>query len=140
MKENWKSFFLNLALCYASQSSCERLQVGAVIVKNKRVLSGGFNEAPSGLPFTMGQAICNALGNGCQKTLHAEENAIINAARYGVAIDGADMYCTHLPFQRCFGKVINAGIRRVFYKHEYRLDHAKEMAKLAGIMLERVKE
>lgn len=129
-----------LAGHYASFSSCERLQVGAVFVKDKRVLACGFNEAPSGLHHCQGESVCNSAGFGCQETIHAEENAIINAARIGVSILGADLYCTHLPCRRCFGKLINAGTRRVYYKSEYRLDDAKKMADAVGIIIEKVED
>lgn len=131
--KNWNAFFIKMARLYATQSRCERLQVGAVIVRDRRVLSGGFNEAPSGFDHCKGESICNPNRTGCQRTIHAEENAIINAARHGISIQHGIMYCTHLPCPSCFGKIINSGISMVFYAEEYRRSEAIIMGRKAGV-------
>lgn len=110
----------------ASRSTCLRRHVGAVIVKDKKILATGYNGAPSGLP--------HCLDVGCQRDkfgipsgerhelcrgLHAEQNAIVQAAYHGVSIRGATLYCTNLPCIICTKMIINAGIKRVIYEQGY---------------------
>jgi len=127
----------------ASRSTCLRRQVGAVIVKDKKILTTGYNGAPSGLPH------CSEVGclrdklgipsgerHELCRGLHAEQNAIIQAAYHGVSINGATLYCTNLPCIICTKMIINAGIQRVVYAQGYPDPLAQEMWEQSGVTVE----
>jgi dCMP deaminase len=139
-RPSWDEYFLAITRVVATRSTCLRRQVGAVIVKDKRMLTSGYNGAPRDL------AHCAAVGclreinhvpSGerhelCRGT-HAEQNAIVQAALYGVAIDGAILYCTHQPCSSCTKMVINAGIRRIVYQNPYPDELGMGLIQEAGI-------
>jgi dCMP deaminase len=117
-----------------SRSTCLRRQVGAVIVKDKKILATGYNGAPSGLPHCLevgclreGMGIPSGERHELCRGLHAEQNAIIQAAYYGVSINGATLYCTNLPCIICTKMLINAGITRVVYGQGYADPLASQM-------------
>ena len=132
MDENlkkWDKRFMEMAELVSSWSSCyqENRQVGAVIVKNKRVLTTGYNGASSGIVSCKERGAClrrelnipsGTRHEVCYAT-HAEQNAIIQAAKLGVCIDGATLYCTHQPCVICAKMIINSGINRIVYKYGY---------------------
>lgn len=139
-RPSWDSYFLQLAFVVAGRSTCLRRQVGAVMVKEKQILSTGYNGSPSGLlhcdevgclrqnlgvPSGERHEICRAV--------HAEQNALVQAAKHGVAINGADLYVTHQPCVLCTKLLINAGIQRVVYTHAYPDQLAVDMAREAGL-------
>ena len=141
-RPSWDSYFMQMALVVAKRSTCLRRQVGAVMVKDKQILSTGYNGSPSGLrhceeigclrqnlgvPSGERHEICRAV--------HAEQNALVQAAKHGVAITGADLYTTHQPCVLCTKLLINAGIERVVYTHSYPDELAVEIAKEAGLNL-----
>jgi len=119
----WDDYFALLANTVASRSTCLRRQVGAVIVRDKQILSTGYNGTPMGEEHCQ---VCErerlgiAAGERYElcKSVHAEANAIIQAARHGVAIDGADMYVTDEPCFMCRRMIVNAGIKNVYVKGE----------------------
>lgn len=128
---------MNSAMLWATKSTCERAQVGAVISRNGRSLSSGYNGAPAGLTHCdhscdclqgiVGEPVLNSDHNGdcrsqqpCRNVIHAEVNAINFAARYGVGIDGAEIHTTRVPCMTCAGSIINAGISRVVWYEEHR--------------------
>lgn len=123
MRKNWDDFFMAMAELVGEQSTCLRRHVGAVIVKDKRVISTGYNGAPSGIPHceTRG-CIRQNLGipSGERYELcyaaHAEQNAINNAAKYGMAINDTVLYCTDYPCAMCAKSIVNSGITTVYYK------------------------
>lgn len=99
----------------AERSTCNRLHVGAVISRDGRVLSTGYNGPPSGLPH------CDHESDvGCEDAVHAEANVIAFAARYGVSVEGAEVYVTHSPCPGCAKLLINAGLSSVYYKTPFR--------------------
>ena len=141
-RPSWDSYFMQLAFVVAGRSTCLRRQVGAVMVKDKQILSTGYNGSPSGLlhcdevgclrqslgvPSGERHEICRAV--------HAEQNALVQAAKHGVAISGADLYTTLQPCVQCTKMMINAGIRRVVYTHSYPDQLAVDMATEAGLEL-----
>ena len=133
-RPSWNEYFMNVAHEVAKRSTCERAQVGAVIVKDKRILTTGYNGSPRGLPH------CTEVGclmdNGhCVRTLHAEQNAIIVAALHGVITEGATIYITHQPCFLCAKMIINAGIVQIVYDKEYPDDRAREFLEQAGVEL-----
>ncbi|MDI6802324.1 MAG: cytidine/deoxycytidylate deaminase family protein [Bacteroidota bacterium] len=131
---NWTEYFMNIAEQVATRSTCDRKKIGAVIVRDKTILSTGYNGSVKGAPH------CDDIGhdmeNGhCVRTVHAEANAVAQAARYGVAIDNSEIYITASPCLTCFKLIANAGIKVVYYKEFYRDERINEYAKQAGIKL-----
>jgi len=136
-RPSWDEYFLGIAHEVANRSTCKRAQVGAVIVKNRRIITTGYNGSPSGLPH------CTEVGclmdNGhCIRTLHAEQNAIIQAALHGVSTGGASIYVTHQPCFLCAKMIINAGIVRIVYDNEYPDDLSRRFLQGAGVALAQV--
>jgi dCMP deaminase len=130
----WDAYFMNIARQAATRSTCERKHVGAVIVRDKTILSTGYNGSIRGMPH------CDDVGHlmesgHCVATVHAEANAIIQAAKNGVRIDGAEIYTTASPCWDCFKLIANAGIRRVHYGEFYRDERSLEIAAQLGIEL-----
>src|SRR5258706_16269961 len=116
---DWHTYFMNIAHQAATRSTCERKHVGAVIVRDKTILSTGYNGSIRGMPHCMDVGHLMEDGH-CVATLHAETNAIIQAAKNGVAIDGATIYVTASPCWSCFKTIANSGIRRILYGEFYR--------------------
>lgn len=131
---SWDRYFMNLAVQAATRSTCPRKHVGAVIVRDKAVLATGYNGSLRGLPH------CTDVGclmdNGhCVRTVHAEANAILQAARHGVRIEGSEIVVTASPCWDCFKLITNAGIVKVLYGEFYRDERILEFARDAGIEL-----
>jgi dCMP deaminase len=134
-RPTWDDYFMGIALEVARRSTCDRARVGAIIVKDRRILTTGYNGSPAGLPH------CDEIGHlmvagHCVRTLHAEQNAIIQAALHGVGVAGGTMYVTHQPCLTCAKMIINAGIRRVVYGGHYPDAHAVAFLRDAGVDLE----
>jgi dCMP deaminase len=133
-RASWDEYFMSIAQVVATRSTCPRKYVGAVIVRNRTILSTGYNGSIRGMPH------CTDVGHmmedgHCVATIHAEANAIIQAARNGVNIDGATNYVTASPCWHCFKQLANAGIVRIVYGEFYRDDRIFEIAKQIGIEL-----
>lgn len=143
----WDDRFMEMAYLIASWASCykENRKIGCVIVKNKRIMTTGYNGAPAGVRTCVerGECLREKLGipSGTKQEIcyatHAEQNAIIQAARLGVSIDGATLYCTHQPCVICAKMIVNAGIARVVYNEGYPDDFAVEMLNEGGVKLEK---
>lgn len=121
MRPDWDSYFMKIAEAVSERSTCDRALVGCVLVYEKRILTTGFNGSPSG------QAHCDEVGHlmvegHCVRTIHAETNAIIQAALHGVSTKGATCYVTHFPCLNCAKALVNAGIARLVYGMSYRQD------------------
>lgn len=131
-RDEW---LIRLAVVTSTRSTCNRASVGCVIAKDGRIISQGYVGAPSGLPH------CTAVGcepgpdGGCIRTVHAEANAIAFAARFGIPTAGADLYCTHSPCRVCAQLIINAGIDRVVYEHQYRIKDGIYLLEQAGVLV-----
>ncbi len=134
VRADWNSYFMGIARQVAARATCDRKHVGAVIVKDKNILATGYNGSISGMPHCdeMGHMIEN---DHCVATIHAEANAILQAAKHGTSIDGADIYITASPCWSCFKLIANAGIRRVFYGELYRDRRIHDVAEKVGIEL-----
>ena len=118
-RPSWPEYYLSIAKVVSTRSTCERKQVGAVITDHRnRPISFGYNEAPAGCPGCEGASICAPQGK-CDRTIHAELNAILHADRN--RLEGATMYLTLSPCNDCMKFLINAGIERVFYSEQYRV-------------------
>jgi len=145
-RPSWDEYFMQITHLVASRATCIRRKVGAILVKDKRILSTGYNGAPRNLPH------CSQVGclrnklkipSGQRQEicrgLHAEQNAIIQAALYGINIKGAVLYCTIQPCITCSKMLINAGIKKVIFQGEYPDPLAREMLEEAGIELQVIK-
>jgi dCMP deaminase len=139
-RPSWDQYFMDITRLVATRSSCLRRQVGALLVKDRNILATGYNGVPSGISH------CDM--SGCLRErlkvpsgerhelcrgLHAEQNAIIQAAKHGTNIDGATLYCTTMPCIICTKMIINAGIKKVIYGEGYADDLAREMIAEAAI-------
>ncbi len=146
----WDNRFIEMAEVVGSWSSCyqENRHVGAVIVKDKRILATGYNGAPSGVQSCKDKGECLRkklnIPSGTRHELcyavHAEQNAIAQAAKMGISVDGATIYVTHQPCTICTKMIINAGIKKVIYKYGYPDDFSIELLKEAGVELINIEE
>lgn len=132
----------------AERSTCLRAKVGAVIVRNRSILATGYNGSPAGLPHCtdVGCLIYESrtpdgdLEQNCYRTIHAEMNAITQAAKNGSAINDADIYVTHTPCIHCMKVLINTGLRTVYYDRPYKLQTIDELLKHAQVKLVQVQQ
>jgi dCMP deaminase len=141
----WDKRFMEMAEVVGSWSSCyqENRHVGAVIVKDKRILTTGYNGAPSGVESCVEKGECLRkklnIPSGTRHEIcyavHAEQNAICQAAKMGISIEGATIYVTHQPCTICTKMIINAGIKKVIFKHGYPDDFSKVLLEEAGVEL-----
>jgi dCMP deaminase len=147
MKErpDWDQYFMEIARIVAKRSTCIRRNVGSLIVKEKRILSTGYNGAPSGLPHCAdlgcireARGIAPGERHELCRGLHAEQNAIIQAAYHGVSIAGGLLYSTHLPCSICAKMIVNAGIGQVFYLEGYPDDLATQLIAESGIIVKQI--
>lgn len=145
--DKWDKRFMEMTEIIATWSSCfkENRNIGAVIVKNKRILTTGYNGAPAGIPSCKDRGECLRIERNIESgthhelcyAIHAEQNAIIQGAKLGLAIDGATLYCTHQPCVICSKMIINAGIKRVVYKNEYPDEFAVHLLNMADVVFEK---
>ncbi len=145
-RPSWEEYFMGITRLVAKRSTCLRRQVGAVLIKDKKILATGYNGAPSRLEHCLDigclrerKGIPSGERHELCRGLHAEQNAIIQAAYHGVAIGGATLYCTNHPCIICSKMIINAGIEMVVYENGYADNLAKEMLKESGISIEKFK-
>ncbi len=136
---------MDIASLVARRSTCRRRRVGAIVVKDKRILATGYNGAPTGLPHCLDigclreeLGVVSGERHELCRGLHAEQNVIIQAAYHGVSIKGATLYCTNLPCSICSKMLINAGISEIIYQEGYADPMAEEMLKAAGVKLTRI--
>lgn len=130
----WDDYFMGIARQVAERSTCDRKHVGAVIVKEKNILATGYNGSIAGMPHC--DDIGHMMENGhCVATVHAEANAIIQAAKNGVAIAGASIYVTASPCWNCFKLIANSGIKEIYFGEFYRDERIFEVARTIGIRL-----
>lgn len=141
-RPSWDEYFMQMAQVVAGRSTCLRRQVGAVIVKDKQILSTGYNGSPTGLSHCaqkgcLRQQLGIPSGERTEicRAVHAEQNALVQAAKHGVSINGADIYTTYQPCVLCTKLLINAGIKRVFFLYSYPDSLALEMATEAELEL-----
>ena len=131
---------MEIATLVATRATCRRRSVGAVLVRDKRILATGYNGAPSGLPHCLDIGclredlkVASGQRHELCRGIHAEQNAIIQAACHGFSIRAATLYCTHLPCAICTKMIINAGIERIYYRNGYADDLSLAMLEEAGI-------
>ncbi len=141
-RPSWEEYFMGLTELVASRSTCIRRKVGAILVKDKRILTSGYNGAPSKVPH------CSETGclrdklnvpsgekHELCRGVHAEQNAIIQAANHGICVKDSQLYCTNQPCSICAKMIINAGIKTIYFKDSYNDPLAMEMFEQAGVVL-----
>jgi dCMP deaminase len=139
-RPSWEEYFMDISILVAKRSTCLRRAVGAVIVKDKRILSTGYNGAPGGIRHCgevgcLRETLNVASGERHElcRGIHAEQNAIIQAAYHGVSIKEATLFCTNLPCSICTKMIINAGINKIYYQAGYADELSKELLKETNI-------
>lgn len=135
-RPSWDEYFMELAQVVAKRSTCNRRSVGTVLVRDKRILTTGYNGSPSGLPHCTDVG-CLIVDGHCVRAIHAEQNAIIQAALHGINLRGATCYVTSSPCVHCAKMLIAAGIERIVYMDSYTEEIGFEMARQAGVKMER---
>ena len=138
---SWDAYFLQITRQVAERSTCTRAKVGAVIVRRKSILASGYNGAPSGMPHCsdVGCLIYKSTNpdgeteENCFRTIHAEINAIAQAARNGTSIEGATIYVTHSPCIHCLKVLVNSGIEAIYYDRPYKLHTLEEILRYTGV-------
>ncbi|RKY39965.1 MAG: cytidine deaminase [Candidatus Omnitrophota bacterium] len=143
MRPDWDEYFLSLVKMVATRSTCRRRQVGALLVKDKRIIASGYNGAPSGMAHCLDigclrdqLAIPSGERQELCRGLHAEMNVVIQAAIYGISTKGSTLYCTNYPCILCAKILIQAGIKRIVYIADYPDQEAKTLLEKAGIKVE----
>ncbi|MGP7819024.1 ComE operon protein 2 [Niallia sp. 01092] len=135
---SWDEYFMAQSELLALRSTCTRLAVGATIVRDKRIIAGGYNGSIAGGIHCIDEG-CYVIDNHCVRTVHAEMNALLQCAKFGVATEGADIYVTHFPCLQCCKAIIQAGIKTVYYANDYKNHpYAIELFNQAGIVMQQV--
>ncbi|UOR13877.1 ComE operon protein 2 [Halobacillus amylolyticus] len=135
---SWNQYFIAQSHLLKSRSTCERLAVGAVIVRDKRMIAGGYNGSVSGGVHCIDEG-CYVMEGHCVRTIHAEMNALLQCAKFGVATDQAEIYVSHFPCLHCTKAIIQAGIKAVYYSEDYRNHpYAIELLEQAGVKIHKV--
>ena len=146
-RPDWDHYFMEIARVVSKRSTCLRRSVGAVIVKNRQIVATGYNGTPSGLEHC---AVTGCLREQLKvpsgkmhelcRGIHAEQNAVVQAAFHGVSVNGGTLYCTHQPCVICAKMIINAGIARVVYKEGYPDDFSVRLFREAGVTLQKYED
>jgi dCMP deaminase len=130
---SWDQYFMAQSHLLALRSTCTRLMVGATIVREKRIIAGGYNGSVSGGAHCIDDG-CYVVDNHCIRTIHAEVNALLQCAKFGVPTEGSEIYVTHFPCVHCSKAIIQAGIKQIYYAKDYKNHpYAEEMFRDAGI-------
>jgi len=139
-RPSWETYFMDITFLVAKRSTCLRRAVGAIIIKDKRILSTGYNGAPAGITHCIDVGclreklnVASGANHELCRGIHAEQNAIIQAALHGVSIKGSTLFCTNLPCSICAKMIINAGIQKICYDSGYADTMSGEMLEAAGI-------
>ncbi|ADU29839.1 ComE operon protein 2 [Evansella cellulosilytica] len=135
---SWHQYFMAQSHLLALRSTCSRLMVGATIVRDKRIIAGGYNGAISGGVHCIDEG-CYVIDDHCVRTIHAEVNALLQCAKFGVATEGSEIYVTHFPCLNCCKALIQAGIKKVYYANDYKNHpYALELFEQADVIVEQV--
>ena len=148
--DKWDKRFMDMAELVSSWTSCARegRAIGAIVVKDKRIMTTGYNGAPAGITTCREKGFCMrdelGIASGTRAEMcyavHAEQNAICQAAKLGISLEGATLYCTHQPCTICTRLIINSGIKRVVYKYPYPDEFSMRLFNEANIKVEKFEE
>ncbi|WP_064092421.1 ComE operon protein 2 [Rossellomorea aquimaris] len=134
----WHQYFMAQSHLLALRSTCTRLAVGATIVREKRIIAGGYNGSIAGGDHCIDEG-CYVIDNHCVRTIHAEMNAVLQCSKFGVPTKNSDVYVTHFPCLQCCKALIQAGIKTVYYAKDYKNHpYALELFKQAEVQVEKV--
>jgi dCMP deaminase len=139
MRPSWDEYFMQIARTVATRATCPRASVGAVLTRDRRILTTGYNGAPRGVAHCT-EVGCLVVHDHCQRATHAEANAIVQGALHGVSLQGATAYCTHEPCVNCSKLLISAGIVRIVYLTAYPDPVASMLLSEAGVEVVQVAE
>lgn len=129
----WHEYFMRNALLISSRATCDRLRVGAIIVKDARIIATGYNGSVTGEVHCIDEG-CLVEDGHCIRTVHAEMNALLQCVRQGISSDGAVIYVTHFPCVQCMKSLVQAGIKAIYYNTDYHNhDYSLELLRKAGI-------
>lgn len=135
---SWDQYFMAQSHLLAMRSTCTRLMVGATIVRDKRIIAGGYNGSVTGGVHCIDDG-CYVIDGHCVRTVHAEANALLQCAKFGVATEGADIYVTHFPCLQCTKQLIQSGIQTVYYAEDYKNHpYSEQLFKEAGVKTKQV--
>lgn len=130
---SWHEYFMAQAKLISLRGTCSRLYVGSVITRDRRVIAGGYNGSISGDAHCIDVG-CKVVDGHCIRTIHAEQNALMQCAKFGVPTNGAEIYVTHFPCLHCTKLIIQAGIQHIYYETPYRMDeYAIQLLEQAGV-------
>ncbi len=134
----WDQYYMAQSHLLALRSTCTRLMVGATIVREKRIIAGGYNGSVSGSVHCIDEG-CYVIDGHCVRTVHAEANALLQCAKFGVPTEGSEMYVTHFPCLQCCKQIIQSGIKTVYYAEDYKNHpYAIELFEDAGVQTKKV--
>ncbi|WP_080874670.1 ComE operon protein 2 [Oceanobacillus timonensis] len=134
----WNQYFMAQSHLLALRSTCTRLMVGATIVRDKRIIAGGYNGSVSGDVHCIDEG-CYVIDGHCVRTVHAEANALLQCAKFGVPTEGADIYVTHFPCLQCSKQLVQSGIKNLYYAEDYKNHpYAVELFEQAGVRTQKV--
>jgi dCMP deaminase len=142
-RPTWDQYFMTITRQVAERSTCLRAKVGAVIVRDKNILATGYNGSPAGLPHCLDVGCLvyrsttpsGEIEENCFRTIHAEINAIAQAAKIGHDTPAAEIYTTHTPCIHCFKVLVNTGIKRIVYERPYKLHTIEELLRYTDVAL-----
>ena len=135
---SWDEYFMAQSHLLSLRSTCSRLSVGATIVKDKRIIAGGYNGSIKGDEHCIDVG-CKVIEGHCVRTIHAEINAILQCSKFGVGTEGATIYVTHFPCLNCTKSIIQAGIKEICYANDYRNnEYAQELLEKSGVVVRKV--
>ena len=135
---SWEEYFMAQSHLLSLRSTCSRLSVGATIVKDKRIVSGGYNGSIKGDEHCIDVG-CEVVEGHCVRTIHAEINAILQCSKFGVGTEGATIYVTHFPCLNCTRSIIQAGIKEICYANDYRNnEYARELLEKSGVVVRKI--
>ena len=135
---SWDEYFMDQSHLLSLRSTCSRLSVGATIVKDKRIVSGGYNGSIKGDEHCIDVG-CKVVEGHCVRTIHAEINAILQCSKFGVGTEGATIYVTHFPCLNCTKSIIQAGIKEICYANDYRNnEYARELLEKSGVVVRKI--
>jgi dCMP deaminase len=138
LRKSWDNYFIDMAVLASERATCERLKVGAVLVKDKRIIATGYNGSPAELPHCIEEG-CHVVKGHCIRTIHAEQNALFQCSKYGASSEGATCYVTHAPCLLCSKSLIQSGIKEIVYLNDYKNDsNALEVLKASGVKIRKV--
>jgi dCMP deaminase len=134
MRPGWDEYFMQIARTVATRATCPRASVGCVLTRGHRILTTGYNGAPRGVAHCT-EVGCTIDNGHCLRATHAEANAVVQGALYGISVDGAVAYCTHQPCVNCSKLLISAGITKIVYETAYPDAVAGKLLSEAGVAL-----